>query len=164
MASFKAADPDGMPALFLKTYWATLGDDIVATVKNFFLTRNLHPYLNKRNIVIIPTGQNSSSINQFRPIAICNVIYKIISKILSNRVLPLLDKLIFLTQNDFVSDRSIHENSVLIQKVIYAMKRKIVAYGCMDLKIDLQKAYNYLSWTFLKAVLSAFGFHQNWIN
>ncbi|KAL5559046.1 hypothetical protein UlMin_035257 [Ulmus minor] len=163
MGSFKAAGPDGMPSLFFKAYWSTVGDDVVATVRNFFLTGYLHPYLNQSNIILVPKGHNVSTTNQFRPIAVCNVIYKVISKILANRVMPLLDKLICPTQNAFVPGRSIHDNSVLIQEVIHAMKKKRGTQSWMAMKIDLQKAYDRLSWNFLKSVLTAFGFHPKWI-
>ncbi|KAL5576493.1 hypothetical protein UlMin_018192 [Ulmus minor] len=163
MGSFKAAGPDGMPALFFKAYWSTVGDDVVATVRNFFLTGYLHPLLNQSNIILIPKGHNVSTTNQFRPIAVCNVIYKVISKILANRVMPLLSKLICPTQNAFVPGRSIHDNFVLIQEVLHAMKKKRGAQAWMAMKIDLQKAYDRLSWNFLKSVLTAFGFHPTWI-
>ncbi|KAL5569499.1 hypothetical protein UlMin_026074 [Ulmus minor] len=110
-------------------YWNTVGDDVVATVRNFFLTCYLHPLLNQSNIILVPKGHNVSTTNQFCPIAVCNVIYKVISKILANRVMPLLSNLICSTQNAFVLGRSIHDNSVLIQE----------------------------------SVLTAFGFHPNWI-
>ncbi|KAL5569507.1 hypothetical protein UlMin_026082 [Ulmus minor] len=163
MSSFKAASPDGTPSLFYKSYWNTMGDDVVATVRNFFITGHLHPYLNQSNIIQVPKGQNPKTTNQFRPIAVCNVIYKVISNLLANRVMPLLDKLICLTQNDFMPGRSIHNNSVLIQDVIHALKKKRGSQGWMAMKIDLQKAYDRLSWKFLNSVLTAFGFHPRWI-
>ena len=60
--------------------------------------------------------------------------------------------------------RSIHDNTVLIQEVVHAMKRKKGTQGWMGLKIDLQKAYDRLSWRFMDAVLKAFGFHPRWIH
>ncbi|KAL5563568.1 hypothetical protein UlMin_033315 [Ulmus minor] len=129
MGSFKAAGPDGMPALFFKSYWAI----------------------------------NANSTNHFRPIDVCNTIYKVISKLLANRFLPLLAKLVYPTQNTFVPGRCIHDYSILIQEVIHAMKRKNGTQGWMAMKIDLQKAYDRLSWKFLRNVLTAFGFHQQWI-
>ena len=108
MGSFKATEPYGMPSLFYKTYWNIVGDDVVAIVRNFFITGHLHPYLNQSNIILVPKGPNASTNNQFRPIAVCNAIYKVISKLLTNRVMPLLSKLICPTQNVFVPSCSIH--------------------------------------------------------
>ncbi|KAL5580949.1 hypothetical protein UlMin_013391 [Ulmus minor] len=96
--------------------------------------------------------------------AVCNVIYKVISKLLVDRLKPLLSRLICPTQGAFVSSRSIHDNSIIIQEVIHAMKRKRGSKGWMGLKIDLQKAYDRLSWHFIDKVLRAFGFHPTWIH
>ncbi|KAL5573075.1 hypothetical protein UlMin_022672 [Ulmus minor] len=86
-----------------------------------------------------------------------------ISKLLADRLRPFLSSLICPTQNAFVPGRSIHDNSVLIQEVIHAMKKKKGTKGWMGMKIDIQKAYDRLSWQFLEAVLEAFGFHPKWI-
>ncbi|KAL5564513.1 hypothetical protein UlMin_027677 [Ulmus minor] len=133
MGSFKAAGPDGLPALFFKSYWDLVGEDVTSAVRDFFVIGNLHPSINSTNIL------------------------------LADRLRPLLSSLICPTQNAFVPGRSIHDNSVLIQKVIHAMKKKKGTQGWMGMKIDIQKAYDRLSWQFLEVVLKAFGFHPKWI-
>ncbi|KAL5549525.1 hypothetical protein UlMin_004756 [Ulmus minor] len=164
MGSFKAAGPDGMPSLFYKSYWNIVGAEVVSAVRDFFITGTLHPYINTSNIVLVPKSQNATTVNHYRPISVCNVIYKVISKILADRLKPLLSQLICPTQSVFVLGRSIHDNIVLIQEVVHAMKRKKGTQGWMGLKIDLQKAYDRLSWRFLDVVLKAFGFYPRWIH
>ncbi|KAL5561445.1 hypothetical protein UlMin_031192 [Ulmus minor] len=164
MGSFKAAGPDGLPALFFKSYWDSVGKDVIAAVRDFFENGNLHQSINSTNIVLVPKIKHPTTINHYRPIAVCNVIYKVISKLLADRLRPFLSSLICPTQNAFVPGRSIHDNSVLIQEVIHAMKKKKGTKGWMGMKIDIQKAYDRLSWQFLEAVLKAFGFHPKWIN
>ncbi|KAL5563053.1 hypothetical protein UlMin_032800 [Ulmus minor] len=164
MGSFKAAGPDGFPALFFKSYWEIVGEDVISSVRDFFITGSIHPSFNSTNIVLVPKSKNPSNINHFRPIAVCNVIYKVISKLLAERLTPFLARLICPTQGAFVPGWSIHDNSVIIQEVIHAMKRKKGSKGWMGLKIDLQKAYDRLSWQFLAKVLKAFGFHSVWIH
>ncbi|KAL5544374.1 hypothetical protein UlMin_008158 [Ulmus minor] len=152
MGSFKAASPDGLPALFFKSYWGSVGEDIIAAVRDFFVTGNLHPAINSTNIVLVPKIKHPTTINHYRPIAVCNVIYKAISKLLADRLRPFLSSLICPTQNAFVPGRSIHDNSVLIQEVIHAMKKRKGTKGWMGMKIDIQKAYDRLSWQFLEAM------------
>ncbi|KAL5560987.1 hypothetical protein UlMin_030734 [Ulmus minor] len=79
MGSFKAAGPDGLPALFFKSYWDSVGEDVIAAVRDFFVIGNLHPSINSTNIVLVPKIKHPTSINHYRPIAVCNVIYKAIS-------------------------------------------------------------------------------------
>ncbi|KAL5547504.1 hypothetical protein UlMin_002735 [Ulmus minor] len=164
LGSFKATGLDGFPALFFKSYWDIVGEDVVLMVRDFFITGSLHPNINSTNLVLIPKTKNPSTINHFRPIAVCNIVYKVISKILAERLKPLLSRLICPTQGAFVPGRSIHDNSVIIQEVVHALKRKKGFKGWMGLKIDLQKAYDILSWQFLGKVLKAFGFHPIWIH
>ncbi|KAL5566496.1 hypothetical protein UlMin_029660 [Ulmus minor] len=163
LGSFKATGPDGLPVLFFKSYWDSVGEDVIAAVRDFFVTGNLHPSINSTNIVLVPKIKQPTSINHYRPIAVCNVIYKAISKLLANRLRPFLSSLIWPTQNAFVPGQFIHDNFVLIQEVIHAMKKRKGTKGWMGMKIDIQKAYDRLSWQFLEAVLKAFGFHPKWI-
>ncbi|KAL5574669.1 hypothetical protein UlMin_016368 [Ulmus minor] len=97
------------------------------------------------------------------PISVCNLVYKVIAKLLADRIKPLLHDLICPAQGAFVLGRSIHDNSVIIQEVIHSMKKKSGQVGYVAMKIDLQKAYDRLNWEFLFLVLKAFGFHDRWI-
>ncbi|KAL5579667.1 hypothetical protein UlMin_012109 [Ulmus minor] len=83
--------------------------------------------------------------------------------ILANRLKLILDRLICPTQSTFVLGRSIHDNSVLVPKAIHSMKKKKHAPGWMALKIDLEKAFDRVSWEFVEHVLVAFGFNDGWI-
>ena len=98
MGSLKAAGPDGFSALFFKSYRETVGNDVISMVRDFFIIRTLHPSINSCNIVLIPKSKNPTSLNHFRPISVCSVIYKVISKILANRLKPMLSRLICPTQ------------------------------------------------------------------
>ncbi|KAL5546619.1 hypothetical protein UlMin_006306 [Ulmus minor] len=117
------------------------------------------------DLLCIPTWEEPSPtrVNHYRPISVCNVAYRVITKIIANRLKPLLNKLICPTQNAFVPGRSIHDNSVLVQEAIHSMKKKKGSLGWMALKIDLEKAYDRVSWSFIKEVLVAFGFDARWV-
>ncbi|KAL5575717.1 hypothetical protein UlMin_017416 [Ulmus minor] len=163
MGAFKAPGLDGMTALFYKHYWDIVGWDLVAAVREFFLSNSMAQRLNESFIVLVPKKPNPTRMNHFRPISVCNVAYRVITKIIANRLKPLLNRLICPTQNAFVPGRSIHDNSVLVQEVIHSMKKKKGSLGWMALKIDLEKAYDRVSWQFINEALLAYGFDARWV-
>ncbi|KAL5567950.1 hypothetical protein UlMin_024525 [Ulmus minor] len=124
-------------------------------VREFFITGSLHPNINSTNLVLVPKSKNPSTINHLCPIAVCKIVFKVISRLLADRLKPFLSRLICPIQGAFFLGRSKHDNSVIIQEVIHALKRKKGSKGWMGLKIDLQKAYDRLSWQFLGKVLKA---------
>lgn len=98
MQDLKAPGPDGFPALFYKQLWPTIGNDVIKAVNSFFSRGSMHKEVNASLIVLIPKISNPTSVNHFRPISLCNVVYKIISKLLVDKIRPLLDKMISPTQ------------------------------------------------------------------
>lgn len=123
----------------------------------------LPPRMNDTLIMLIPKNENSETIRQFRPISLCNVAYKTITKVLINHLKPLLDKFISLTQSSFVSGRLISNNILIYQEVLHTFKKKTGANGSMMIKLDLEKAYDKLSWSFIWDTLHHFGLPPNWI-
>ena len=94
MQDSKSPGPNGFPVLFYKKLWPTVGNDIIKAVTSFFLRGFMPKEVNNSLIILIPKITNPTSVNHFRPISLCNVVYKIISKILVSKLKPLLDKLI----------------------------------------------------------------------
>ena len=141
--SQKSPSPDGLPALFYKKYWSIVGTTI---------------------IVLIPKIKSPSTVNHFRPISLCNTIYKTISKLIVSRLRPILDKLISLAQFAFVPGRWISENQLIVHELLHSFKKRKVKGGFVTLKVDLQKAYDRVSWKFLQTVLTNFGFHEVFVN
>ncbi|XP_074300458.1 uncharacterized protein LOC141631726 [Silene latifolia] len=109
--------------------------------------------LNDTHLVLIPKVTNPETISQFRPIGLCNVSYKIISKILANRVKKVLPHLISETQSGFVPGRQITDNIVVFQEAIHSMRKKTGRIGFMAIKIDLEKVYDRLRWSFIRDTL-----------
>jgi len=121
--------------------------------------------LNITNISLIPKGSTQVSMKDWRPITLCNVLYKIISKVLANRLKKVLPKCISDNQSAFVSGRSILDNAMVAIEVLHFMKAKTRGEDkYVALKLDISKAYDRMDWNYLRAVLNKMGFHNRWIH
>ena len=94
-----------MSPLFSQKYWDIIGRDMVNAVTSFFYTGNLLRAVNETLITLIPKIDNPLNLTQYRPISLCNTTYKIISKVLANRLKMVLNKCISETQSAFVPGR-----------------------------------------------------------
>ncbi|GJS09808.1 RNA-directed DNA polymerase, eukaryota, reverse transcriptase zinc-binding domain protein [Tanacetum coccineum] len=142
-----------------------IGDELCLAVKEFFNSGRILGEINATLIALVPKIDTPNRVSDFRPIACCNVLYKIISKILTNRIKPGLNKIVSLNQSAFVPGRHIQDNILITQELLRGYNRKSGAKRCA-MKIDLQKAYDTINWEFLKEVLQTVGFHDimiNWI-
>lgn len=132
----KAPRPDGFSAGFFHTHWEKVRPDIVREVQGFFDGEPLPENINNTHIRLIPKITNPQKVSDYRPIALCNVYYKIYSKLFTRRLQPLMDKLISENQSAFVLGRAIVDN-VLITHEVLALPQDIkggteVCYGSQD--------------------------------
>ena len=117
MQDLKAPGPDGYPVIFYKQLWPTVRDDIIKAVTYFFCIGSMPREVNSSLIVRIPKISNPTSVQNFRPISLCNVVYKIISKLLVAKLRPHLDKIISPAQSAFIPNRWIVQNQVIVQEI-----------------------------------------------
>ncbi|GAU30882.1 hypothetical protein TSUD_15680 [Trifolium subterraneum] len=160
----KSLGPDGFNPAFYQRFWDQCGEDIFSAASNW-LERGYFPTsLNETNICLIPKCDNPTSMKDLRPISLCNVMYKMISKVLANRLKCCLDKCVSQEQSAFVEGRSIIDNALIAIEVIHALKRKTQGRrGELALKIDISKAYDKVDWSFLRGVMTKMGFTDVWI-
>jgi hypothetical protein len=120
------------------------------------------PALNATFHTLIPKEERVTNPKHFRPIALCNVIYKVITKVIATRLKPILPYLISNEQSGYVEGRQIMDSVILAHEVIHSLKSSRTPG--MLIKLDLSKAFDRASWKYIRAVLDSFGFAQEWIN
>ena len=102
--------------------------------------------------------------SEFRPISLCNVIYKIISKVLANCLKPILNDIISESQSAFIVDRLITDNVLIAFESLHHMKTNCTRRtGFMAFKLDMSKAYDRVEWCFLEKILLKMGFQESWV-
>lgn len=160
----KATGPDGLSAGFFHTHWDKIGPDIVNAVQGFFNGAPLHMVL-MTHIQLIPKITNPQKISNYHPIALCNVYYKIYSKLLTRRLQPSMDKLISENQSAFVHGRAIGDNILITHEVLHYLKISKAEQQCaIAVKTDMSNAYDQLEWDFITLVLARLGFHRRLIS
>ncbi|GJV69848.1 hypothetical protein Tco_1485357 [Tanacetum coccineum] len=162
MGNDKSPGPDGYTACFFKESWNIVGADVTNAIQEFFTNGNLLKELNHTIIALVPKVKSPTRINDYRPISCCNVLFKCVTKIISNRIKESLKMLISPNQSAFVPDRRISDNILLTQELMHNYHLDRGSPRCA-FKVDIQKAYDTVDWDFLKQVLLAFGFHDRMI-
>ena len=117
--------------------------------------------LNATFLALIPKMEGADRFSQFRPISLCNVIYKIISKLMANRLKKEIVDLISKEQSGFIASRKILDGIIIATEVIHSMAKS--KEKAMFIKLDMAKAYERVRWSFLWRILSTFGFSEDWI-
>jgi hypothetical protein len=131
---------------------------------NFSNSGHLDAAVNKTHIALIPKLAHPSKVSKFWPISLCNVLYKILAKVLSNRLKVILPYIISWNQSTFIPGRLISDNVLVAYKAMHTMHSRMYGrQGYMALKIDLSKAYDRVEWSFLAAVMKQLGFNSKWI-
>ncbi|GKA46438.1 RNA-directed DNA polymerase, eukaryota, reverse transcriptase zinc-binding domain protein [Tanacetum coccineum] len=158
----KSPGPDGFTSRFFKAAWNIIGKEVCLAVHEFFSSGKLLGEMNTTLISLVPKIPTPNKVLDFRPIAFCNVLYKCISKIMTNRIKRVLGKLINENQSAFIVRRQITDNIILAQELLNGYNRKTKVKKCA-LNIDLQIAYDTLDWQFLRKILEQFGFHNKMV-
>ena len=139
----KAPGPDEMTTLFFQHSWHIIKKDLVEMVNNFLVTRDMDSRLNITNICMIPKTERPTRMTELRPISLCNVGYKIISKVLCQRLNSCLPRLISETQSAFVAGRLISNNILIAQEMFHGLRTNNACQDkYMTIKTDMSKAYD----------------------
>lgn len=162
MAVDKSPGPDGYTSEFFKVSWAIMGGDFVIAVQSFFDKGFLPKGINSTILVLIPKNNDAIFMKDYRSISCCNVIYKVISKLLTNRMKKLIPLFISLNQSAFVKNRLLMEKVLLASELVKCYHKDSVTERCA-VKIDVSNAFDSVQWSFLFAVLATLNFPEKLI-
>jgi len=109
--------------------------------------------------------EKPQKVTDLRPISLCNVVYKVVSKVLANRLRAILPEIITPNQSAFVSGRLILDNILIAYEIThYLVNKREGNMGYAAIKLDMSKEYDRVEWNFLKAMMQRLGFHDRWIS
>lgn len=130
-------------------------------VKDCFLNPFLIHDVNKTLLTLVPKCVDPSRVSQFRPIALCNVVYKVVTKIVAQRMRTIMPYVVSANQSSFIPGRSTIDNILVLQETIHSFKQLKGKKGFMIMKLDLEKAYDRLEWRFVMETLDCLGMPDN---
>lgn len=158
LGASKAPGPDGLPAGFFQKYWEIVGSSVTAFVHEVFQSGKVPERTNQSIICLLPKEESPDDISKFRPICLANVIIKIISKVIADRVKRVIGDLTGEWQTSFVPGRQATNNVIIAQEMLHMVRRRRKHKGDMVVKIDLEKAYDRVDWAYLEQILRMVGF------
>ncbi|EEE59262.1 hypothetical protein OsJ_11281 [Oryza sativa Japonica Group] len=140
MGAHKAPGPDSFTVGFYQAHWETIGPSVTRAVLNFLNGGELPEAINQTTLVLTPKVKHPQDLKNFRPISLCNVVYKLCSKVLANRLRVFLDEIISAEQSAFVPGRLITDNVLVAYECTHYLKRKKGKTGACAVKLDMAKA------------------------
>ncbi|GJX83607.1 RNA-directed DNA polymerase, eukaryota, reverse transcriptase zinc-binding domain protein [Tanacetum coccineum] len=158
----KSPGPDGYTFGFYRKFWSIIENDVYAAVKHFFNHGDIPAGCNASFIALIPKIPDANLVKDFRPISLIGSTYKIIAKILANRLVVVLGDIVNEVQSAFIAGRQILDGPFILNEVLHWCNKK--KKKSLIFKVDFEKAYDSVRWDFLDDVLKKFGFGNKWCN
>lgn len=142
--------------------WSTIKQGLFACIKLFFEENYLEQSLNHTHICLKPKTVIPMSMKDYRPISLCIVAYKVISKILAERLKPCLHKIISENQSASIPGRCISDNILIAHELLHSLHTKKLVEPSMALKLDITKAFDHVEWNYLEEIMARMGFCTTW--
>ncbi|GLU09187.1 hypothetical protein SLE2022_260600 [Rubroshorea leprosula] len=156
----KSPGPDGFNFNFIKKVWLVIKEDVYAFLAEFHENGKLVKGSNASFLVLIPKKDNPQSLGDYRPISLISSMYKIVSKILANRLSKVLDLVISPNQTAFIGGRHITDGIIITNEIIHEAKQS--KKPMLVFKADFEKAYDSINWEFLAEMMNKLGFSTKW--
>ena len=156
-----AAGPDGFPAEFFQFFWNLICNDLLRLFHDFYEGKINISRLNYGVVTLLAKGQGADRIQMYRPICMLNVPFKNFTKVLNNRAMKIADKTISKAQSAFIKGRYILDNVLMLHEAIHSLHRK--KCSAVLFKVDFEKAYDKINWSFMLDVLKMKGFPERFV-
>ncbi|MCH79399.1 cysteine-rich receptor-like protein kinase [Trifolium medium] len=158
--SYKSPGPDGINFGFVKDFWAEIQGDVMRFCSEFHRNGRLAKGLNATFIALIPKVASPQRLNDFRPISLVGSLYKILAKVLANRLRNVMGSVISESQTAFVQGRQILDGILIANEVVDEARR--AKKELLLFKVDFEKAYDSVDWGYLDAAMGRMGFPTLW--
>jgi len=158
--NFKCSGLDSITFGFIKDFWDMLKEDVMRFLVEFHRNEKLTKGINSTFIALIPKVDNPQRLNDFRPIPLVGCKYKILAKILANRLCLVIDSVISYSQSAFIKGRQILDGILVANEVVdeaKTCKKELILF-----KVDFEKAYDSIDWKYLDEVMVKTGFPTLW--
>jgi hypothetical protein len=156
----KSPGPDRFNFAFIKAFWGLFKGELRILFDQFHGTARLPNDFSTYFVALIPKIPSPFSLGDFRPISLLGCLYKIIAKVLISRLARVMNSLVDTTQSAFLHGRNLVDGVVVINEVVDLARRN--DQSCLILKVDFEKAYDSVEWSFLDYMLIRFGFCSKW--
>lgn len=157
----KAPGPDGFPMSFYLIFWEVMKEDIKGMIHEFYNNQRTERSFNATFVALIPKKVGAFELKDFRPISLISGIYKVLAKLLAERLKKVVDKLVNKHQMAFIKGRQIMDAALIASECVDS-RLKGVEPGVMC-KLDIEKAYDHVNWKFLLNTLRQMGFGEKWL-
>ncbi|GKV04879.1 hypothetical protein SLEP1_g16976 [Rubroshorea leprosula] len=159
-ASDKAPGPDGFNFHFRKSVWSTIEGAITNFIKEFHKYGRLVRGINASYITLVPKKKNPTTLKEYRPVSMVGSLYKILAKVLANRLRKVIGKVISMTQSAFLEGRQLIDSVLVLNELVHDLKRR-KEMGIL-FKVDFEKAFDSIDWDYLDFMQSSLGFGDKW--
>lgn len=165
MGPLKSLGPYGFNVGFFQIYWHIVGPNVCIVALKFLKEGHMDIGINYTYLVFIPKITNSSTAGDYCQISLCNVVYKLVSKVLANRLKKIISFIILENHSTFIPGKLIFDNVIFASESLHIMgeKQKSKEWH-MTIKLDISKTYDRIEWNYLEMIMSKIGFVAQWIH
>lgn len=165
MHLLKSPSPNVMPPIFYQKFLNIVGPNVTDCVLSILNSGTMPLDINSTHKCLIPKRNDPQKITDYRPISLSNVLSRIVSKVLANRLKKILPHIISMSQSAFLPDRLITNNVLVAFETMHCINlQRKGKEGLMEIKLDMSKAFDRVEWPCLERIMERLGFHDHWIS